>query len=231
MVYDKMLEALQSCYNQHVMPTHPDFKTDHEEGVLERFTRVGFSIVTREKYPPKFQDYEEWLYAGSRFMPNMTIMRHPFGKNRPTDLIVVEHDRSFLIECKGTKERSIQSVQFNSSLPHEAIIYIMSTMDQTMIMRGDHIITPAQRAPWLEYEKKVFAVEPPNHDILGGRPRLFYFIKPNEEFLAEAASAGSKKVFDELRGITEQAPATMCYYQPPFSIVDFCMSSQEPDDN
>lgn len=219
MKYEKITLVIQSLLRDPVEPTQVEKKEEHERNVINRFAKFGFDILDRKKHKSGFTDFEEWLYVGTQFMPNNSVMAHPCGKNRAPDLAVCENNKIILFECKGKMSGNFQ---FNSSLAHPQIIYILSKHKKTYILRGDKLILTEAREPFLDYVDDVESIPKPDHEVVGVRNRQFYFIKNETEFLTRIEDIAANEIILELSGEKEFPIEWFEHFKIPVNLIDFC---------
>lgn len=181
----------------------------NELDTIQRFQDAGFILLkntpttNKQKglYWPETNDYKRWIDEGrTPFIPEMSIVHHPFGRYRASDIAVRERGNHIhLLECKSSN-RDVSNIHFNSSLPNKDILYLLTDLQKTIILRGDQIVPVEEHVNWERYELLLNQVPKPYSSSIHAWIRIYYKILQSRRLFEQYGDHCSKNNIDRLLG-------------------------------
>lgn len=164
----KMLEMKDLKYGKGV--------NQQEDRVTEILIESGLIQHESDEFPKNgIRTYLDWVEADCLLLiPEGTFVKAYFGDNQHPDYISRECDRIFWWECKSTQ--TMADVQFNTHLPSQGIIFVITLTEKTIIAFGEWLITEDEKdkfIPFIEGMAAVAKLAP--KDVIGWKARARKF--------------------------------------------------------
>jgi len=199
----------------------------HELDTMLRFQEAGFRVLegnapkkdVESKYWPGTSDYLKWQDNDSPlFIPEMSIIRHPFGRFRPTDFAIRERgSKIHLLENKSSED-DVGNIHFSASLPHSSIIYLLSDVNKTILLYGNQLVSDEEYLLWEGYERNVNAVPKPYSDCVSAWIRICYKIMQSRCLFEKYGELCTQVVLDRLMGIDVESPMIVKNWGTPINM-------------
>lgn len=161
-------------------------KNEQEDRVTEIFKEAGFIQSKKTDFPKNgIRSYMDWIKADCFLLiPEGTFVKAYFGENQHPDYISREGNRLFWWECKSSKDST--AIQFNTTLPHKGIIFIITMADKTVLALGEWLIKEEEKdrfQPFIEGMKDIVKLIPKDVPCWGARPRNFFHMNSSKKLV------------------------------------------------
>jgi len=148
------------------------------------------------------------------FIPEMSIIHHPFGSMNPPDIGIRERgSKIHLLECKSTTQLN-GGIHFSGTKPSKYVFYFLTTTNKSIFVKGDHILSEIDYGKFEDYENRVRSLEKPHVIGVSVNNRFMYKATATLQLFGSYGDKCTEVSINELIGNIIPAPEKLHNWAP-----------------